>query len=181
MLLHHIHIHNLEWGKCDVCGIGPRGKGNAHFHTIFRGEWLYPIIDWLYFLDWRHRRGWGRCLEVSESKHYIHIYLKCLNDVSYPIRWVEDNSLVDNSFTNWQQGRPLDSESKNCMWSQGGGNTGSWLDESCTTSSYAICSKPIVTQNRELIFCILAYTALQHIIVGTVHILQPYTNLVSHV
>ena len=73
----------------------------------------------------------------------IQVYLNCPNDVSHPIRWVEDDSLVDDSFTNWQDGRPRDSESLNCMWSQGGGNIGSWLDEACTTSSYAICSKPI--------------------------------------
>merc|ERR1712117_66568 len=62
-------------------------------------------------------------------------------------RWVEDNSLVDDSFTNWGQACPHDSESKNCMWSSGGGNIGTWFDEACTSNSYAICSKPIVTQN----------------------------------
>merc|ERR1712117_419255 len=58
-------------------------------------------------------------------------------------RWVEDNSLVDDSFTNWGQACPHDSESKNCMWSSGGGNIGTWFDESCTTIAYGICSKPI--------------------------------------
>ena len=52
---------------------------------------------------------------------------------------------MDDYFTNWQDGYPSDDRG-DCMWSQGGGSTGSWSNEKCTSKTYSsICSKPIAT------------------------------------
>ena len=56
--------------------------------------------------------------------------------------WVDDDSLVDDSFTNWAEGEPSASEGQNCMGMRS--TDGQWYDTSCDSAiPAALCSKRI--------------------------------------
>ena len=71
------------------------------------------------------------------------LILKTLIMIQYLIRWVDDNSTVDDSFTNWNTYQPDEGEDANCMAMFG--SNGEWYDEPCTAEWYAVCSKTIAT------------------------------------
>ena len=60
---------------------------------------------------------------------------------------MEDRSLVDDggSFTNWEEGQPVPGGNtyQNCMHM--GFSSGTWYDNDCYYSLYAVCSKPIAS------------------------------------
>ncbi len=59
-------------------------------------------------------------------------------------RWVEDNSVVSDSYTNWVPEKPDGGEAENCMVMLGDAAT--WEDVSCVpeaeTPMNFVCSKP---------------------------------------
>ena len=57
-------------------------------------------------------------------------------------RWVEDDSLVEEDFSNWLPGEPSDSEGQNCMAMRS--SDGKWYDTSCNSATpAAVCSKRV--------------------------------------
>ena len=55
------------------------------------------------------------------------------------LRWVDDNSLVNDSFTNWDEGEPFPGESFNCMLMSTDSN-GNWTTFPCDAAYPAMCS-----------------------------------------
>ena len=61
------------------------------------------------------------------------------------VRWVGDNSLVADGYTNWYPGNPTGGDYWNCMYmSESSG--GVWEDAYCDNLNFAVCSKPICTK-----------------------------------
>ena len=56
------------------------------------------------------------------------------------VRWIEDNSKVDDSFTNWGDGQPNGGDTENCLAMDD--TDGTWHDYPCKEQKYYVCSKP---------------------------------------
>ena len=85
--------------------------------------------------------------EVVTSQSLSTLILIALFMIRYLIRWVDDDSLVeeDGSFTNWWQGCCPEepSDNGNCMIM--GSSTGTWYAIPCDITYHAVCSKHIST------------------------------------
>ena len=67
-----------------------------------------------------------------------------INQRNFLARWVEDNSKLDDGFTNWGEGQPNGNTTENCM-AIGDNNDSdeTWHDYPCgDVGKYFVCSKP---------------------------------------